>query len=729
MAQHADPKSSAAEGDTYIDRDGARAIVAKGEPALFTNISQDPSERREFWDHVEAHEAKPSPDKLELSVAINRSFWNTVADDEECPKPLRDAIRTAGSDDPVKLTTGDNKPVRKLLKKHGWSKTNPRGARFIDGRGGRVQYRIVCELPHETDHAARVRIMQDFCQYFEDRRLPFLAVMHAPDHHNDERNWHFHLIFHDRPAKRFTCRAEDHLWSLEAGASADAKRKYDIAQQALADPAVQAQTGQWDFTVAHRYQKPSGGWKATRPFQQPKDRSCNSKDFLTKLRAMLADLTNRELAAAEVERRVDPRSFKKMGIAKAPDVHLGTKASALEAAGVPTAAGRQNEENQWRYLQTISEEKHRARGAEIGKQAEYWKRDIAKAKRDAGESESALRGIDDWAASKRAALEHLTIVEDMTAHIERLRSRAEKEIRVAKRQLLAIENGKASKLEAQRNVEHEAIMREAEDHLAGLSAILREEMQQMENSKAIAARLEQAAAATMRKIERQMEVPAPSVMPTAVSSNPHRARDEHIIEVMRKHHVVPDFNWDEDDLVLEFHNRAVLTHGLPKHVQIRDKRSSDRIEGVIMAQLRHTRRLLAFAQSQPGKVLFENGGQSFRFSSDAPAELVEMALAYSREPRMIARMKALLQKGREIGAATNRPTPEHASLFDEWTKADRAGDVVVRRSLSQRIRADEKLRSRLDRLGPEMARAIKDDWQATDAQNAMLAARQSGMGF
>ena len=183
------------------------------------------------------------------------------------------------------------------------------------------------------------------------------------------------------------------------------------------------------------------------------------------------------------------------------------------------------------------------------------------------------------------------------------------------------------------------------------------------------------------------------------------------------------------DLVLEFHDRAVLTHGLPKHVQIRDKRSSDRIEGVILAQLRHTRRLLAFAQSQPGKVLFENGGQSFRFSSDAPAELVEMALAYSREPKMIARMKALVQKGREIGAATNRPTPEQASLFDEWTKADRAGDVVVRRSLSQRIRADEKLRSRLDRLGPEMARAIKDDWQATDAQNAMLAARQSGMGF
>lgn len=426
VAVRDDAASKGAEGDAYIARGEAVALGVAREPVLFTNISNDPSERREYWDLVEAHEAKPSPDKIELTIAAAAPFWKAIADDDDCPRFLSAAIRSAGPEK-FEVTTTDNKPVRKLLMRHGWSKEDAKGARPIDGRGGRVQNRIVGELPAEIDHDARVRIVRDFSRFFEERRLPFLAVMHAPDHHNDERNWHFHLVFHDRPARRFTGRTEDHLPALTAGAKEGERLKHQIAEDALSKPAVLAQIGRWDFTVTHKRRKPSGDWKITRPFVQPKVRSCNAKDFLPRLRSMLAELTNRELAAAEVERRVDPRSFKKMAIDKEPDRHLGTKAAALEKAGVPTAAGIQNEANQWRYLRQCAEEKRQARETEIANLERRWKRDLEKSRATEDAKERALQEIDRWSSAERGALEHRAIAEELAAHMDRLRSRAEKE--------------------------------------------------------------------------------------------------------------------------------------------------------------------------------------------------------------------------------------------------------------------------------------------------------------
>lgn len=310
----------------YIEREEALAHGVDGTAILFSNISDDAAERRAFWQLVEQAESNPSADRMQLRIAGHQEFWRKVAGDADCPAILRQSIEAAEPSEYVIVRTGNNELARTVMKRHGWKPRERRpanetdehraareereaanafGARFEDGRGGRVQFRIVGELPHDVSHDARVRILKDFAAEFEARRLPYIAVMHAPDHTNDDRNWHFHLVYHDRPVKRFTGLPADHLKDLPEGAGSKWARRREIAEQALADPATAKHIGQWDFTVPWTYRKrTSGNIVEAKPFEQVKDRECNNRNFIPMLRRHLASLTNRELEKAGVARRV-----------------------------------------------------------------------------------------------------------------------------------------------------------------------------------------------------------------------------------------------------------------------------------------------------------------------------------------------------------------------------------------------------------------------------------------
>lgn len=313
------PLGAGGMASVYIEREEALAHNDNGIAVLFSNISDKADERRDFWQLVEEHESDPSDDKLELRMSGNEYFWISVAADPDCPKPLKQAIRDARPNETTVVKTRDNQLVREIMMRHGWRPREKRkrnetdeeraareereaatsfGARFEDGRGGRVQFRIVGELPHEVDHEARVRILKGFAQEFERRKLPYIAVMHAPDHSNDDRNWHFHLVYHDRPIAKFTGKAEDHIQDLAAGAGSKSERQREIAITAINDAAIQKHVGQWDFAVPWSYKKASRHTKQTNPFAQPKDREVTRANFIPTLRRQLANLTNDELQAA-----------------------------------------------------------------------------------------------------------------------------------------------------------------------------------------------------------------------------------------------------------------------------------------------------------------------------------------------------------------------------------------------------------------------------------------------
>src|SRR3546814_16733296 len=81
-------------------------------------------------------------------------------------------------------------------------------------------------------------------------------------------------------------------------------------------------------------------------------------DFIPSLRRKFASITNTVLQARGIHRRLDPRQYTEMGIDRTPTEHLGTKAAALEAHGVPTAVGKLKAMEIWRDAYRATQREH-----------------------------------------------------------------------------------------------------------------------------------------------------------------------------------------------------------------------------------------------------------------------------------------------------------------------------------------------------------------------------------
>jgi hypothetical protein len=334
--------------------------VKEGVPSIFSNISGDPFEREEYWRAVHRSEREPKTHQLIPDPSVNPTWWAQMETWPDMNEGFRAhclmevaRYRQWQSDDKASL---DGKPFERrpfqadaevigralqgARKTPGWNEIDPPVA-FQSGRGGRVQYRFVAELPHELRPEDRALIVQNFCDHLAsfgegpDGRptgMMYTAVIHAPDAHNDRRNYHLHVIAHDRPAK----------WMEEHG--------------------------KWDFEVAETYNH-KGQDRIRYPYRQNKigevvrkDKNATGtyndkagRDFVPAMRQRYADITNAVMSLRGIDRRLDPRRYEEMGIDRTPTKHLGTKAAALESIGVPTEIGRENAAAIWNDAQRAIE--------------------------------------------------------------------------------------------------------------------------------------------------------------------------------------------------------------------------------------------------------------------------------------------------------------------------------------------------------------------------------------
>lgn len=312
--------------DKYAARTSATDLSA-GQPkiALVSNISLDPVERAGFWDAVDATARKPGPDRLILDPTRgSKKEWKALAAAIELPANVRqmaaevvDGKRTRKEEFPMSVS--EAKAMIELICRFVPNADRKKGlVRFARGRKGRTQYRLETELPDGLDNAARVRVMFKMAEAVEEIGAMFTLALHEPDEHNDDRNFHLHLVAHDRPAS-------------------------------LID-------GKWDFTIA----EPVPGQSGRMRFSDRKKKivvdslkTATSRGdfeaFLKKLRWKFADFCNEELRAAGQTRLFDPRKYSQMGIDRKPTKPLGTRLAPLEAAGVPTKVGIGNAEIIWTY--------------------------------------------------------------------------------------------------------------------------------------------------------------------------------------------------------------------------------------------------------------------------------------------------------------------------------------------------------------------------------------------
>lgn len=441
----------------YIERQEALAIQPDGTKVLFTNIDKDPNERAEFWKLVEENEVEAGADRMTFVIADNHEFWKRVAAHPQSSEKLVKAINEADPNLPVTVDVDDNVEMRKFLSGiKGWkepgkklkdetqadfkARVGPPIAKFQDGRGGRVQYRIIGELPFEIPTHARAGILKEFSAEFEKRNLPFVSVMHAPDHTNDARNWHFHLVYYDRPCSRVT----------EQQVQENATRRNEAGEVKPVKPNMD-HVGLWDFAVSETYLRPGRYEKRTNyPYRQEKDREINSEKWIGALRERLAEITNDHLEEYGVERRVDARRHSEMGIHSDPQEHLGTRLANMEAMGVATPTGVSNEERQWAAIQEKMERDAMRKRSQINRTAEQMLKRAERSQLSAPERAELGGHVTRWVQHQTEAEEHGAIAENLDQHMARMVSRAEKVKETCERQLEAIDNGKATKFQTSR---------------------------------------------------------------------------------------------------------------------------------------------------------------------------------------------------------------------------------------------------------------------------------------
>lgn len=459
-------------------RTGYHRELSTGTEAVFSNISTYQNERENYWHAVHRCERKPRTHSLIVDPTTAPGWWADIETWPGVPDDFRahclaerdrhaewckqkEQGRKVAPFKAVPYEGDDSRCGEALVAARDVPGCNTKRPPvwFKSGRGGRVQYRWVFELPHEISAEDRAAIVLEFCHYLatlakdENGRtigMMYTAAIHKPDPHGDQRNFHVHIDAHDRPAQ----------WLPEFG--------------------------QWDFEVAetfnhrgetrtrypHRQNKIP---EVTRTFPEGKQPAHFNEEiagakFLPHLRKVWADINNKVLERRSVGRTIDPRSNAQLNFDRVPAIHLGTKASALERAGVPTIIGRYNSAAYWSWREREIE---RQAAAEFNAMRDEQDKidklaDICRANglldvnyaflRLANERRDLLKAV---VAGRHALLKHAMFE-------EKVKSRALMTIRAANAELGQLKNGSASD-KVRRNLEKRLC--EARGHVEAVDQI------------------------------------------------------------------------------------------------------------------------------------------------------------------------------------------------------------------------------------------------------------------
>ena len=447
---------SALDHAGYVERGDAVEVADRR--FVFSNISDDPERRRAFWEAVDRCERQGHAG-LSVRAAVIGQWLDTAVDDlppafvahcraeqkrwvasRKKPKSFKPKRYRAEEPDCAAI-------LDVLRRAPGWPDEDP-PVIFTSGSAGRTQYRYVAELPHELGAADRAAIVRDFCDHLgsfardakgRSTGMMYTAVIHAPGPGNDRRNYHLHVIAHDRPA----------TWMPDLG-----RWDFEVAEEFR-------RKGEIRVRYPHRQDKIIEVSRSLAPDKWPEHHNAAiaGKAFVPHLRKRFADICNERLALRGIRRRIDARSHKALGIEKEPELHLGTRAAALERAGVPTRIGSYNAAISWR---DAAEAERRRTEDYVGP----WHREDAVLMKGVAGS---LEGVT-LMGERRAVLQAIEETRDLAWENDRLRHQARS------RAQATLDHCAASLAQVGGSAAHRAAVekrrREAEEHLAKVEAAI-----------------------------------------------------------------------------------------------------------------------------------------------------------------------------------------------------------------------------------------------------------------
>jgi hypothetical protein len=330
-------RSTLNHGD-YIEREDARDVDETGEIThVCTNIHRNPEKRRAFAKAVYKHERLGKAHELEARTD-DVAWWQERAADPNAPDWVRQAFRvlrkkaaeharkaarSGKAAAPIYvaiLKTTERQAYDRITwceAQPGWEKDR-HNLVFKSAPGGRVQYRLVYQLPYWMTAAERFENVRKMARYLGKRGFMYVAAIHRPDAHNDPRNYHVHIDAYDRP-----CHFKKSVgsWDLEV---AKKKRNGKIC-------------------YPHRQDKIAGFARSEDGVGHRK----HGEQVIAELRQTFCDFTNEILQRSALPLRYHPGPFEAIGLKLRATRKLGGKAMASEAIGLRTAVGDINAVNIW----------------------------------------------------------------------------------------------------------------------------------------------------------------------------------------------------------------------------------------------------------------------------------------------------------------------------------------------------------------------------------------------
>lgn len=164
----------------------------------------------------------------------------------------------------------------------------------------RLQYRLILELPHQASPEARHETVRKFCEEtFGKQGLPYWAVLHAPTAKNDSRNFHAHIVYLARPAKKID-------WP-EGGKTDETEANPEWPLKPT-----------WDFLAVEKIKDKFRKVRDRYPHRQNVLDVTRTKSFVKDLRKTYARIVNETMERHRVPVRYDPRSYADMGVKSKP---------------------------------------------------------------------------------------------------------------------------------------------------------------------------------------------------------------------------------------------------------------------------------------------------------------------------------------------------------------------------------------------------------------------------
>ena len=305
----------------YVARDEALARGGDGAAMIETNI---PGDAGAFFATVLAHEDSGHPDGICLAERSDPQVLHAMMQQPDIPPALMTALERIMADPEAhRVEKAGRKDGGSKSRTHpfqvdaditdcaGWLKEHDpdRLVHLREGRGGIVQRRITGELPADLDLDGCRRVMKAMGSELARRGLRYYIALHAPTAANDERNWHFHLLYYDRPCERID--------------------------------------GAWDFAIVEEKRTASRNRRRSYPHRQKKCAEVRHKDWPMYMRRHFADAVNAELEAIGAPRRYDPRAYADMGIEAEPQEHLAPRLAFIAACGAAPEKDVENAHKGW----------------------------------------------------------------------------------------------------------------------------------------------------------------------------------------------------------------------------------------------------------------------------------------------------------------------------------------------------------------------------------------------